>query len=108
MHAWQGDPLLDAQPAAGGASSPSAAPGGTHHTSAPLTSLSSCAARLPQDAREDLAGSEVMVAQLQAQVDALMAAGEMAADAAAQLDEASSALGVSCLLLPECEKAGGG
>jgi hypothetical protein len=47
-----------------------------------------------QDAREDLAGREVAVAQLQAQVDALMAAGEMAAEAAAQLDETVSALAV--------------
>lgn len=47
-----------------------------------------------QDAREDLAGTEVVVAQLQAQVDALMAAGEMAAQAAAQLDNGVSALEV--------------
>ena len=48
----------------------------------------------PQDAREDLAGTEEAVAGLQAQVDALMAAGEMAGDAAQQLDEAQQALEV--------------
>ncbi|KAL4428043.1 hypothetical protein ABPG75_002132 [Micractinium tetrahymenae] len=45
-----------------------------------------------QDACEDLAATEGAVAQLQAQVDALLAAGEMAGDAAAQLDEASQSL----------------
>jgi len=63
----------------------------THHPTPP------CLAKLcppHQDAREDLAGTEVVVAQLQAQVDALMAAGEMAAQAAAQLDDGVSALEV--------------
>ena len=65
----------------------------SHHAShsPPTLPLSSPST---QDARDDLAGTEVLVAQLQAQVDALMAAGEMAADAAAQLDEAGSALAV--------------
>lgn len=54
-----------------------------------------CATLPPlQDAREDLQGTEVAVAQLQAQVDALMSAGEMAGDAAQQLDAAVAALEV--------------
>jgi len=58
------------------------------------TPLSNSPSHTLQDAREDLAATEAAVVQLQAQVDALMAAGEMAAEVAAQLDEASQSLEV--------------
>ena len=75
--------------------SPIKAPPTAHHIHHPRSpTLPHSALLSTQDARDDLAGTEVLVAQLQAQVDALMAAGEMAADAAAQLDEAGSALAV--------------
>ncbi|PSC75984.1 nuclear cap-binding subunit 1 [Micractinium conductrix] len=45
-----------------------------------------------QDAREDLAATENAVRSLQAQVEALLAVGEPAADAASQLEQASAAL----------------
>ena len=54
---------------------------------------------LLQDAREDLAAGEAAVNGLQAQVDALMAAGELAGEPAQQLDEALAALEVRCSLL---------
>lgn len=72
---------------------------------------------LPQDAREDLVESEAAVAQLQAQVDALVAAGEMAAEVAAQLEEDLGALQVgvcrgqgasAVLLLPASQRSQGG
>lgn len=45
-----------------------------------------------QDACEDLAATEAEVGRLQGQVEALMSAGEMAGEAAAQLDELSAGL----------------
>lgn len=47
-----------------------------------------------QDACEDLAATEAEVGRLQGQVEALMSAGEMAGEAAAQLDELSAGLEV--------------
>ncbi len=49
---------------------------------------------LLQDAREDLAAVELAVTQLQAQLDALAAAGEVTAEVAGQMEEAMQALEV--------------